>query len=59
MKTTKNNNTHIKKANPSLKVLWDGQYPHISQQKVIMSHVMCEILCNIRMHAHQPIIIVH
>jgi hypothetical protein len=30
--------------NPPLERLSDGQYPHISQQKVIVSHVICEIL---------------
>jgi hypothetical protein len=35
----KKDNTYIKMANPLLERLWDGQYPHISQQKVIVSHV--------------------
>jgi hypothetical protein len=45
-------NTYIKMANPMLERLWDGQYPHISQQKVILSHVICEILCNMRKLVH-------
>jgi hypothetical protein len=44
----KNDNTYIKMGNPPLERLWDGQYPHISQQKVIVSHVICEILCNMK-----------
>jgi len=39
-----------------LEGLWDWHYLHISKQKVIVSHVMCEILCNIRKPTHQPII---
>jgi hypothetical protein len=45
-------NTYIKMANPRLERLWDEQYPHISQQKGIVSHVICEILCNMRKLAH-------
>jgi hypothetical protein len=52
MKTTKNDNICIKMANPLLEGLWDGYYPHLSKQKVIMSHVMCEILCNIKKPTH-------
>jgi hypothetical protein len=44
----KKDNTYIKMGNPPLERLWDGQYPHISQQKVIVSHVICEILCNMK-----------
>jgi hypothetical protein len=52
MRTTKKNNTYIKMGNPPPERLWDGQYLHISQQKVIMSHVICEILCNMKKLAH-------
>jgi hypothetical protein len=52
----KKNNTCIKMANPPLGGLWDWHYPHISKQKVIVLHVMCEILCNIKMPTHQPIV---
>jgi len=48
----KNDNIWIHMANPPLEGLWDGQYCHISQQKIIVSHVMCEILCNIKKLAH-------
>ncbi len=48
----KKDNTHIKMGNPSLERLWEGQYPHISQQKIIVSHVMCEILYNVKKFAH-------
>jgi hypothetical protein len=48
----KKDNTYIKIANPLLERLWDGQYPHISQQKVIVSHVICEILCNMKKLVH-------
>jgi hypothetical protein len=33
-------------ANPSLERLWHKQYDHISQQKIIVSHVISEIPCN-------------
>jgi hypothetical protein len=48
MRLKKNNNTYIKMGNPPLERLWDGQYPHISQQKVIVSHVICEVICNMK-----------
>jgi hypothetical protein len=48
----KNNNNYIKMANPSLKSLWHGQYVHISQQKIIVSHVICEIPHNTRKLVH-------
>jgi hypothetical protein len=35
----KKDNTYIKMGNPLLEKLWDGQYLHISQQKIIVSHV--------------------
>jgi hypothetical protein len=52
MRTTKKYNTYIKMGNPPLERLWDGQYLHISQQKVIVSQVICEILCNMKKFAH-------
>jgi hypothetical protein len=52
MRITKKNNTYIKMGNLPLERLWDGQYLHISQQKVIVSRVICEILCNMRKFAH-------
>ncbi len=48
----KKNNTYIKMGNPPLERLWDGQYPYISQQKVIVSQVICEILYNMKKFAH-------
>jgi len=52
MKTTKKTVLTSKWENPTLERLWDGQYLHISQQKVIVSHVINEILCNMRKFAH-------
>jgi len=48
----KKDNTYIKMGNPPLERLWDGQYLYISQQKVIVSHVICEILCNMKKFVH-------
>jgi hypothetical protein len=45
-------NTYIKMGNPPLERLWEGQYSHISQQKIIVSCVICEILCNMKKFAH-------
>jgi len=52
MRTIKKDNTYTKMANPSLERLWHVQYLHISQQKIILSHVICEIPCNMRKLAH-------
>jgi hypothetical protein len=48
----KKGNIYIKMGNPPLERLWDGQYPHISQQKIIVSHVICEILRNMKKLVH-------
>ncbi len=36
----KQDNTYIKMGNPLLEIFWDGQYLHISQQKVIVSYAI-------------------
>ncbi len=47
----KKDNTYIKMANPLLEVGW-AIPSYLSQQKVIVSPVICEILCNMKKFAH-------
>jgi hypothetical protein len=52
MRTTKKTIPTSKWQIPPLERLWHGQHPHISQQKIILSHVICEIPWNMRKLAH-------
>jgi hypothetical protein len=52
IRTTTKKNLHQNGKSPAGKVIQDGQYFHISQQKVIVSHVICEIICNMKKFAH-------
>ncbi len=49
----KQDNTYIKMGNPPTRKVVGWAIPsYISQQKVIVSHLICEIICNMKKIAH-------